>query len=115
MIKRHYFLLIILSFSAFYVHAQYYNIMDFGARQDSTFLNTKAIQSAINQCHDKGGGEVVIPAGTFYTGTLFLTSNVYLHLTAGAILQGSYNPSDYTEHDISTAKKYGTMAYISNP
>ena len=111
MIKRHYFLLLILSFSAFYVHAQYYNIMDFGARQDSTFLNTKAIQSAINQCQDKGGGEVVVPAGTYTTGTILLKSNVYLHLTAGAVLQGSYNPADYPEHDISSAKKYGTITH----
>jgi hypothetical protein len=68
---------------------QRYDIRDFGARTDSTFLNTKAIQSAIDQCAGKGGGEVLVPAGTYYTGTIFLKSNVFLHLSAGAVLQGS--------------------------
>jgi hypothetical protein len=66
---------------------QRYDIRDFGARTDSTFLNTKAIQSAIDQCAGKGGGEVLVPAGTYYTGTIFLKSNVFLHLSAGGELQ----------------------------
>lgn len=91
--------------------AQTYTIVDFGAKTDSTFLNTKAIQAAIDQCHSKGGGEVIVPAGTYYTGTLFLKSNVYLHLMPGAVLQGSYNPADYPEHDILWAKKFGTITH----
>lgn len=91
--------------------AQTYNIVDFGAKTDSTILNTKAIQAAIDKCHSKGGGEVIVPAGTYYTGTVFLKSNVYLHLTAGAVLQGSYNPSDYPEYNIAAAKKFGTITH----
>lgn len=93
------------------VFAQTYNIRDFGAKTDSTFLNTKAIQAAIDQCAGKGGGEVLVPAGTYYTGTIFLKSNVYLHLSAGAVLQGSYNPTDYPEHSIIAAKKFGTITH----
>lgn len=74
-------------------------------------MNTKSIQSAIDNCHSKGGGEVVVPAGTYYTGTVFLKSNVYLHLLPGSVLQGSYNPADYPEHTILTAKKYGTIVH----
>ena len=92
-------------------YAQTYNIVDFGAKTDSTFLNTKAIQAAIDKCHSKGGGEVLVPAGTYYTGTLLLKSNVYLNLTAGAILQGSYNPLDYPEYNILAAKKFGTITH----
>ncbi|WP_338869087.1 glycosyl hydrolase family 28 protein [Spirosoma sp. SC4-14] len=92
-------------------YAQTYDIRDFGARTDSTFLNTKAIQSAIDQCYSKGGGEVLVPAGTYYTGTIFLKSNVYLHLSAGAVLQGSYKPADYPEHTILSAKKFGTITH----
>ncbi|WP_158408775.1 glycoside hydrolase family 28 protein [Fibrella aestuarina] len=93
------------------VLGQSYSIRDFGAKTDSTFLNTKAIQKAIDKCHANGGGEVVVPAGTFYTGTIFLKSNVYLHLMPGAVLQGSYNPADYPEHDILAAKKFGTITH----
>ena len=109
--KKQCFSWLFLSFSILYASAQTYNIVDFGAKQDSTFLNTKAIQMAIDKCYDKGGGDVIVPAGTFYTGTLFLKSNVYLHLAAGAILQGSYNPSDYPEHNIVSAQKFGTITH----
>ena len=92
-------------------YAQTYAITDFGAKADTGFLNTNAIQAAIDQCYGRGGGEVMIPAGTYYTGTVFLKSNVYLHLTAGAVLQGSYRPADYPEYDISSARKYGTITH----
>jgi polygalacturonase len=103
------FFLLLLPASA--LLAQTYNIRDFGAKTDSTFLNTKAIQQAIDACHSKGGGEVLVPAGTFYTGTLFLKSNVYLHLLPGSVLQGSYNPADYPEYNILAAKKFGTVTH----
>ena len=104
----YYFLLLVVSSPLL---AQTYNIRDFGARTDSTFLNTNAIQKAIDKCYGNGGGEVLVPAGTFVTGTLFLKSNVYLHLLPGSVLQGSYNPADYPEHNILLAKKFGTITH----
>ncbi|MGM0125996.1 polygalacturonase [Enterococcus sp. AZ194] len=70
-----------------------FNILDFGASE--TQLNTEAIQAAINQANQTGGGRVVIPAGTYLTGALFLKSNVELYLTSGAVLQFSDNQKDY--------------------
>ena len=93
------------------VIAQNYNVKDFGAVTDSTVLNTKAIQAAIDTCYTNGGGEVIIPAGKFYSGTVFLKSNVYLRLLPGAVLQGSYSPADYPEHDILWAQKFGTITH----
>jgi polygalacturonase len=101
----------VLLFASVQAQSQTYNITSFGATTDSGILNTKAIQSAIDQCNNKGGGEVIVPAGTFYTGTVFLKSNVYLHLMPGAVLQGSYNPADYPEHTILSAKKFGTITH----
>jgi len=46
-----------------------YNIVDFGAVNDSTRLSTKAINDAIATCAAKGGGTVYIPNGRFYAGT----------------------------------------------
>ncbi len=92
-------------------YSQVYNIVDFGATVDSTVLNTKAIQSAIDNCHHLGGGEVVVPPGKYFTGTIFLKSNVYLRLSAGAVLQGSYSPSDYPDQNILRAKKFGTITH----
>ncbi len=103
------FILLLFLFSA--ASSQTYAITDFGAKKDSNFLNTAAIQSAIDKCYKNGGGEVVIQAGTYYTGTVFLKSNVYLHLMPGAVLQGSYHPADYPEYNIVKAQKFGTITH----
>ncbi|MBC7887281.1 MAG: hypothetical protein H7Z13_05285 [Ferruginibacter sp.] len=109
--KKIFFALAIFLSGSFLLNAQTYNIKDFGAIAATNVINTKAIQSAIDQCNSNGGGEVVVPAGTYYTGTIFLKSNVYLHLMPGAVLQGSYNPADYPEHAILSAKKFGTITH----
>jgi len=73
-----------------------YMVTDYGAIGDGVNLNTKAIQSTINDCYNHGGGVVVFPAGKFLTGSLDLKSNVELHLSPGAVLLGSTNISDYS-------------------
>ncbi|MCK5463980.1 MAG: glycoside hydrolase, partial [Bacteroidales bacterium] len=73
------------------------NIMDHGAKGDGEFLNTRAIQSAIDECHQEGGGRVVVPAGSFRTGTIILKSHVSLYLVAGAVILGSTELKDYPE------------------
>jgi polygalacturonase len=91
--------------------SQTFNIKDSGALADGKTINTLAIQSTFDKCHAAGGGEVIVPAGVFYSGTIFLKSNVYLHLLPGSVLQGSYNPADYPEHDILSHKKFGTITH----
>lgn len=75
--------------------SQTYNIIDFGAKPDGITLNTQAINNAVNKCFENGGGTVVVPAGTFVSGTIVLKSNVNLHLEAGAVLSGSKKLDDY--------------------
>lgn len=72
-----------------------YNILDFGGKEGKGFDNTKAINQAIITCSNEGGGRVLIPEGTFYTGPVELKSNVNLHLADDAILKFSNNPEDY--------------------
>jgi polygalacturonase len=72
-----------------------YSIVDFGAKGDGKTLNTTAINKAIQTCHEQGGGTVLIPAGTFVSGTVILRSNVNFHLEAGAILMASRDTADY--------------------
>ncbi|HEV8377254.1 MAG TPA: glycosyl hydrolase family 28 protein, partial [Tepidisphaeraceae bacterium] len=69
--------------------AKVYNIRDFGAKGDGATLDTNAIQSAIDAANKDKGGMVLVPAGTFITGTVELKSNVTLHLAAQAKLLGS--------------------------
>lgn len=60
------------------------------------FNSALAINKAIEACANEGGGTVVVPAGTFFTGPIELKSNVNLHVSEGAILRFSTNPKDYT-------------------
>ena len=70
-------------------------ITDFGASADSTAINTQAIAQAIEACHTSGGGRVVIPPGSWRTGSVHLLSGVDLHLSEGAVLRFTDNPDDY--------------------
>lgn len=63
--------------------------------EDPEQLATEAINLAILEMNQKGGGTVVVPAGTFYTGPITLKSNVNLHLSEGATLKFSTDPSLY--------------------
>jgi polygalacturonase len=77
--------------------AREHNILDFGAKADTAFLSTKAIQQAIEKCSLEGG-KVVIPRGNFKTGTIYLKSNVTLRLENGATIYGSKHLNDYPEN-----------------
>lgn len=75
--------------------AETYDIRDYGAVADTSQLSTAAIQQAIDECNLNGGGRVLIPAGQFKTGSLFLKSGVDFHLESGAVLYGSKDLADY--------------------
>jgi exo-poly-alpha-galacturonosidase len=72
-------------------------ITDFGAIGDDKTCNTRAIQAAIDKCAADGGGILVIPAGTFLTGSIFFKQAVDLHLEKDAVLKGSVDPNDYPQ------------------
>jgi polygalacturonase len=80
-------------------HSSFFNVLDYGAIGNSHTLDTPAIQSAIGACSRAGGGTVYFPAGNYATGSIFLCSNVTLHLDAGATLLGSENLADYPVMD----------------
>lgn len=71
-------------------------ITEYGAIPDGLTLNSAAINRAIDAARLAGGGRVVVPRGTFLTGTVELKSGVTLHLDEGAVLLGSGNLADYT-------------------
>jgi polygalacturonase len=70
-------------------------ITSYGATGDAKTLNTKAIQSAIDACAHAGGGTLVVPKGTFITGSIFLKQGVNLLIEKDAVLKGSQNTNDY--------------------
>lgn len=76
-----------------------FDITRHGAVADGKTLNTAAIQSAIDEAHQAGGGRVVIPEGVFLSGSLFLKKGVELHVAEGARLLGSNNIEDYPKRN----------------
>ena len=67
----------------------------FGARGDGIAKDTAAIQSAIDACAAKGGGTVLLTAGTYLSAPIVLKSNITLELEQGATLLGSPDHADY--------------------
>ena len=73
-----------------------YLITDYGAVADDPDAPChEAINMAITTCSLEGGGTVVVPEGTFYTGPITLKSNVRLHVSEGATLKFSTDQSLY--------------------
>lgn len=96
-----------------------YNIVDFGAVSDGVVNCTESIKKAIQACSEQGGGKVVVPAGTFYTGPIHLENNVNLHLEKGAELLFSTNPQDYyplvhTSFEGTELMNYSPLIYAKN-
>ncbi len=76
-----------------------YNILNYGAVADGVTVCSKNIQAAIDACAAAGGGRVTVPTGTFVTGTIWMKSNVELHLEHGAVLMASPDMNDYNAED----------------
>lgn len=58
-------------------------------------LNTEAIQKAIDDCAQAGGGTVLVPRGNYLTNPLFLKSNIQLKLMKDATLVASTETEAY--------------------
>ncbi|MBO4631684.1 MAG: hypothetical protein J5858_07150 [Lentisphaeria bacterium] len=56
-----------------------------------------AVQKAVDSVHAAGGGKVNLEPGVYPSGTIYLKSNVELHLEAGAVLLGSADWRDYDD------------------
>ena len=72
-----------------------YNIVDFGAKGDGITDNTQFINRIIEACSLRGGGTVIIPEGTFLTGSILLKSKVNLFLESNAVVKGINNLEKY--------------------
>ncbi len=62
---------------------------------DDGKIYTKEIQKVINIAYENGGGVIVVPKGTYLTGSLYFKQGVNLYISEGGILQGSSDISDY--------------------
>lgn len=70
-----------------------FDVREQGAKGDGSTLDTAAIQRAIDACTP--GCKVLLPAGTYKSGALYLKSNMTLEIAEGATLLGSERAEDY--------------------
>lgn len=68
---------------------QQYVVTDYGVSNDSTIVQTRQLQAVIDKAASEGGGVVVIPRGTFLSGSLFFKPGTHLHIAEGGKLKGS--------------------------
>ena len=94
-----------------------FNVRDFGALGDGTNLDSPAIDKAINAAVEVGGGTVLVPAGTYLSGSIHLQSNIHLLIDAGATILGApqkMNAYDETEPFSGKAYQDGGHTYFHN-
>src|ERR1019366_4067412 len=72
-----------------------FNVRNFGATGRRSDNARVAIQKAIDACATAGGGQVVLTAGEYTSGTIHLRNHVTLEIEAGATLYASEEDREY--------------------
>lgn len=88
-----------------------YSITDYGIINDSTVIQTEKIQSVIDLAEKNGGGVIVIPKGTFLSGSLFFKPKTHLYLEENATLKGSDDISNFAV--VETRMEGQTLTYFA--
>jgi polygalacturonase len=71
------------------------DIKTYGATGDGKTLDTEAIQRALDECGQAGGGMVRIPPGKYLSKPITLRANTRLEIQDGAVLQARDLPEDF--------------------
>ena len=103
-LKRTFFLMFLSACVSFGARAEgIFNVRDYGATGSGTKLEHAAINAAIEACSQAGGGQVLLPAGTYLCGSIHMKSHVDLHFLKGATILAAppelkaYDPSEVFE------------------
>ena len=94
--KRSLILSAAIALTALVAGAKDYVVTDFGvSASDSTRVQTRELQAVIDRAEADGGGNIVLPRGTFLSGALFFKPGTTLTLNEGACLKGSDDVADF--------------------
>jgi len=83
-----------------------YNVRAFGAKGDGKTIDTPAINKAIETAAAAGGGTVSFPAGTYFSVSIHLRSNITLQLDQGATIRAADTVADKVTYDLPEANEW---------
>lgn len=99
-------LLLIFCLSVGVAEAKIYNVQDYGAKADGVSIDTPAINRAIEEAAEAGGGTIYFPAGEYACYSIRLKSHIHLYLEQGASIVAAlptetegYDPAEENEHN----------------
>ena len=72
-----------------------YVVTQYGVDGYSDEVQTERLQAVIDRCAGEGGGVIVIPRGTFVSGSLFFSPGTHLYIMEGGELKGSDRIRDF--------------------
>ncbi|HTR40325.1 MAG TPA: glycosyl hydrolase family 28-related protein, partial [Pseudomonadales bacterium] len=85
-----------------------FNVMNYGATGNGASLDSPAINSAIAAAGAAGGGVILFPAGKYFCGSIHLTNNITMDLSANAFIMASKTNMDPPEVNVySNYQDYG--------
>ena len=88
-----------------------YVVTDYGVDRWADGVQTQALQAVIDKCAAEGGGVVVIPRGTFLSGSLFFKPKTHLLIEEGGELKGSDRIRDF--QIVTTRMEGQTLDYFA--
>ena len=74
---------------------KHYDVTEYGVDRYSDGVQTARLQAVIDRCAAEGGGVIVIPRGTFHSGSLFFKPKTHLQIEEGGELKGSDRIRDF--------------------
>jgi polygalacturonase len=74
-----------------------FNVISYGATCNGTNLDSPAINSAIAAAGAAGSGIILFPAGKYFCGSIHLTNNITINLSANAFIMASASNIDLVE------------------
>ena len=93
---------------------QIFNVRDFGAKGNGQTVDTAAIQKALDECNDAGGGTVRFPAGVYLSQPLTLRgSKMTLEIDSGATLLATTNQTDFMKTPGDWLKAKSSSDFVS--
>ena len=73
-----------------------YDVRDFGAKGNGVHIDSPAINAAIEQAAQKGGGTILLTAGVYPCYSIRMESNITLQLDSGAVLKAAMPTAEET-------------------